>query len=301
MQIPAGMDHGHYTYSALPARTGRRWSHGGWVSAYVVLFLEHWEFLPPDGALRDPRLVGEFGSFHPDFRNWTQREYGLRIGIFRVIEALREAGIRPCIAANAMAVERLPQMVRLFEDWGCEWLGHGIAATRMMHSKMSRDEQAAHIAQSLDVIARATGRWPQGWVGQDWGTTPDTFDLLAQAGVRYCLDLPNDEQPYALRTSPVLVSIPFFPEWDDVQCQWLRFVEPRMHAQITCDALTRMAQDCERHARHSVFSVSIHPWVSGMSSRVRALREMLGRLREVPGVGWTSPGALAQEWKEQHL
>ncbi|HYF19966.1 MAG TPA: hypothetical protein VEA40_19015 [Ramlibacter sp.] len=293
------MDHRHYDYSALPARGGRRWAQGGWVAAYAVLFLEHWEFLPPEGAVRDPRLVGEFGSFHPDYRSWTQREYGLRLGIFRVIEALREAGIRPCIAANAMAVERLPGLVRTFQDWGCEWIGHGISATRILHSRMPREEQARYIAQSLDAIERATGRRRVGWIGQDWGTTPDSFELLAQAGIRCCLDLPNDEQPYWLNTTPPVLAIPYSAEWDDVQCQWLRFIEPRAHAQLACDALGRIAQDCERQSRPAVFNVAVHPWVSGMPSRIRAFREMLAGLRGVAGVWWTSPSEIAREWESE--
>lgn len=87
------MDHAIYAYSALPRRPAWLWPQGAGLASFVVLFLEHWEFMPLDGALRDPRMVGEFGSFSPDYRSWTQREYGLRVGIFRVIEALREAGM----------------------------------------------------------------------------------------------------------------------------------------------------------------------------------------------------------------
>ncbi|HEX2547045.1 MAG TPA: hypothetical protein VHL79_19335 [Ramlibacter sp.] len=300
MTLPAGMDHRHYAYSPLPTRRLPRWRQGHWMAAYAVVFLEHWELLPPEGALRDPRLVGEFGSFYPDYRSWTQREYGLRIGIFRVIEALKEVGIRPCIAANAMAVERLPELVEVLNAWGCEWVGHGLAATRIMHSKMPRSEQAAHIAQSLDALQRATGRRPQGWISQDWGTSPETFELLAEAGIGYTLDLPNDEQPYRLLTQPGLLSIPFSAEWDDVQCQWLRFVEPRAHARLAGEAFERMARDCEAQSRPAVFNVSIHPWLSGMSSRVAALRGMLARLRAVPGVWWTTPGDIHREAREWH-
>jgi uncharacterized protein with von Willebrand factor type A (vWA) domain len=104
------MDHTHYTYSALPHRP--REGHGAsGVQASVVLFLEHWDAEPVPGTVRDPRFVGEFGSFSPDYRSWTQREHGLRVGVFRVLDALAEAGIVPAVAANARAVERLPALV----------------------------------------------------------------------------------------------------------------------------------------------------------------------------------------------
>jgi len=286
------MDHTLYDYSALPSRAPHGDGQGGVLSAYAVLFLEHWEFLAPAGALRDPRMVGEFGSFTPDYRSWTQREYGLRVGIFRVIDALRAVGIRPAVAANAMAVARLPALVRTFNDWGCEWVAHGLAATRMMHADTPRAEQQEHIGASLEAITRHTGQRPIGWVSQDWGTSPETPGLLAAAGLRYTLDWCNDDQPYWLRTQPALLAVPLSAEWDDVQCQWLRHVEPRAHAELALTAFERLRLECAQHRRHAVFGLSLHPWVSGMPSRIGALRSLLGRLRSHTDVAWTTPAAI---------
>ena len=292
------MDHSLYAYSALPQRPACPWPAGQGLAAYVVLFLEHWELLPPEGSRRDPRMVGEFGSFTPDYRSWSQREYGLRVGIFRVIDALRAAGIRPVIAANAMAVERLPGLVAQFQDWGCDWLAHGLAATRMMHSNMPLDEQRQHIAASIAALAHATGVQPLGWLSQDWGTTPDTPQLLAEAGIRYTLDWCNDDQPYALTTTPSLLSVPLSAEWDDVQCQWLRQVSPRDHADLAVAAFDRLHRECATHQRAAVFGLGLHPWLSGMPSRIAALRSLLARLRAYPNVHWTTPGALLQHVPE---
>jgi peptidoglycan/xylan/chitin deacetylase (PgdA/CDA1 family) len=243
-------------------------------------------------------MVGEFGSFTPDYRSWSQREYGLRVGIFRVIDALKTAGIRPVIAANAMALDRLPGLVRLFQDWGCDWLAHGLAATRMMHSGMPLDEQRQHIAASIAALAHATGVQPLGWLSQDWGTTPDTPQLLADAGIRYTLDWCNDDQPYALTTTPSLLSVPLSAEWDDVQCQWLRQVSPRDHADLAVAAFDRLHRECAMHQRSAVFGLGLHPWLSGMPSRIAALRRLLARLRAYPDVHWTTPGALLQHVPE---
>jgi len=289
------MDHTLYTYSALPLRQTGALLDRPALSAYVVLFLEHWDFEPPPGGLRDPRFVGEYGSFHPDYRSWSQREYGLRIGIFRVIDALQEAGIRPVIAANAMAAERLPQLVQRLNDWGCEWLGHGTAATRMMHSEQSPEAQFAHIQGSLDTLARVTGQRPRGWLSQDWGSSPVTYELLVRAGLDYTLDWVNDDQPYWMtpcQDGARLLSIPLSSEWDDVQCQWLRNMEPRAHAALAAAAFERLANECREHQRPAVFGLPLHPWVCGMSSRIAALRALLAELRQRTDVLWTQPGIL---------
>ena len=288
------MDHAIYAYSALPGRPAYRWPGGSGLASYAVLFLEHWDLLPPAGSLRDPRMVGEFGSFTPDYRSWSQREYGLRVGIFRVIDALRASGVRPVIAANALALERLPGLVALFQDWGCEWLAHGVAATRMMHSDMTQDEQRQHIADSIAALAHATGVQPLGWLSQDWGTTPDTPQLLADAGIRYTLDWCHDDQPGWLHTTPALLSVPLSAEWDDVQCQWLRQITPRDHADLTVAAFDQLHRECALHQRAAVFGLALHPWLCGMPSRIAALRSLLARLRAYPDVHWTTPGALFQ-------
>ncbi len=286
------MDHDLYDYSALPMRAAGPPGLAHGLSAFAVLFLEHWELSPPADALRDPRLVGEFGSFSPDYRSWSQREYGLRVGIFRVIDALREAGIRPVIAANAMAVQRLPGLVEIFRLWGCDWIAHGLAATRLMHGDMPLERQRASIEQSMDAIESCSGQRPIGWLSQDWGTTTDTPRLLAQAGIRFTLDWCNDDQPYWMRTDPGLLSIPLSSEWDDVQCQWLRHVEPRAHAAMASEAFNRLRTECATHQRGAVFGLALHPWVCGMPSRISALRHLLNELRSHCDVHWTSPHAI---------
>lgn len=283
------MDHSLYGYSAMPKRPVARAGDAPRLSAFAVLFLEHWDAVPPPDALRDPRFVGEFGSFSPDYRSWTQREYGLRVGVFRVIDALRENGICPAVAANARAAQRLPQLVKIFNDWGCEWIAHGGSASAILHSRMPLAQQREHIESSLDGLADCTGQRPLGWLSQDWGTTPETYGMLARAGLRYTLDWTNDDQPYWMTTQPPLLAIPLSAEWDDVQCQWLRNLEPRAHASLTLQAFERLRAECDQHRRHAVFGLPIHPWVSGMPSRIAALRTLLAGLRAREGATWTQP------------
>lgn len=280
----AEVDHALYDYSALPWRATA--GDTGVLHAFVVLALEYWELCPPSDAIRDPRMVGEFGSFFPDYRAWSQREYGLRVGVFRVLDALQAAGIQPVVAANALVLPRLPRLVTYLRDMGCNWIAHGIAATQIMHSGMTQAHQEHAIAQSIAAIEHATGRRPLGWLGQDWGSTPQTFELLARAGMGYTLDWCNDDQPYWLKTQPPLLAIPLSAEWDDVQSQWLRQLEPRAWATLALEAFERLCLECASQRRDAVFGLCLHPWLSGMPSRIQALRDLLLTLRRNPGVRW---------------
>ena len=89
MTIPnKGMDHELYDFSAMPTRGLMPWPDGARMAITVLLHLEYWELQPPEGSVRDNRFTGEYGFYYPEYRPFTQREYGNRIGIFRVLKAL---------------------------------------------------------------------------------------------------------------------------------------------------------------------------------------------------------------------
>lgn len=291
------MDHSLYRYSALPERTPVPLAPR--LHVYTVLCLEHWDFEAPEGSLRDPRFVGEFGSFNPDYRSWTQREYGLRIGVFRLIDALLEAGIQPVVAANSMVLPRVPQVMDALKQSQAQWIAHGVAATRLMHANMSLAEQREHIVSSLEALKAHTGQAAQAWLSQDWGTSPHTFGLLADAGIRYTLDWGNDDQAYWMTPSGAsqqqLLAIPLSSEWDDVQGQWFRPIEPSQHARQIFQAAQRMRNECQAHQRSAIMGLGLHPWVWGMPSRITYLRQLLTQLNQLGGVILSTPQQIYEQ------
>jgi hypothetical protein len=119
--------------------------------------------------------------------------------------------------------------------------------------------------------------------------------LLAEAGLRYTLDWCNDDQPYPLLTEPPLWAVPLSAEWDDVQCQWFRHLEPRDHAALALQAFDRLRQECAEGGRSAVFGLPVHPWVTGMSSRIGAFKRLLSELRSREGVQWSLPSEILND------
>lgn len=238
-----------------------------------MLHIEHWELQAPADAHRDPRFSGEYGSFNPDYGTWGQREYGNRVGVFRVLDALDRHGIRASVALNSSAAERYPQLVRECSARGYEFLGHGSHANRMLTSGMSEDEERTFISDALDTLERVTGVRPRGWLGQDYGESQRTPALLAAAGLDYVADWPNDDQPYPMNAGKPLISLPAQPEWDDVQLLWLRRIAMNCYPDIVDDAFETLYGEGGR-----VFCLGLHPWMIGQAHRVKYLRTALQRI-----------------------
>lgn len=293
--LPAGMDNPWYDYVPYPKRPKLNWPRNARVAFYVVLHLEYFELLPPDGTVKDSRFTGEFGVYHPDYRTWTQREYGNRTGIFRVLDVLDRYQIRAGVAVNAMAAERYPFLMEQFKKRNYEIIGHGVSANRMISSKMSEAEEKAEIATSIAAIEKATGTAPKGWLGQEFGESQRTPKLLADAGLDYVLDWPNDDQPYPMHVGDgrKFVSMPNQPEWDDVQQLWLRRINTTRYPDLVGDAFELLHQEGGQ-----VFNLSIHPWLMGMAHRIKYLDEALRRVERFGNVWQATPGEVARHYRE---
>ena len=165
-----GMDHEYYDWSPLTKRGTLRWPANARVALCVIVNLEHLEWSPPQGSYQSPTIAGGRGPRpFPNYLRFSHREYGHRVGVFRVLEVLEKHGIPPTVAMDALTAENYPYLVRYCMDRGCEIIGHGISASRTITSAMLEQEERQYIQTSLDALKRATGNSPAGWLGPEYG------------------------------------------------------------------------------------------------------------------------------------
>lgn len=292
-----GMDHEIYPYAPMPRRSPLRWPDGARVAFWVLLHLEYWELAPPADAVSDSRFKGEFGNFSPDYRTWSTREYGNRIGIYRLLDLLGRYGIKVTVAVNSQACMRYPRLMEEIKSRDWEVVAHGISANRMISSQMSEEEERSFIAESLDTIEREFGQRPDGWLSQDFGQSHRTTHLLADAGLSHLLDWPNDEQPYLTTTEPAMVSIPNPVEWDDFHLLWTRHLPMPRYPEVVQDAFDCLYE--EGRSSGLLFGLGIRPWILGMAHRIRYLDEALKRITGREGVWQATAGEIAREFRKQ--
>src|SRR6516225_9622404 len=183
-----GMDHLHHAFRTLTEAPRFAWPDDARIAFTVTLILDYWELNPPADASRDPRIVSPLGAFFPDWLTWSQREYGVRVGIFRVLDVLDRFGVTPSVALGAAAAKRYPELVDELVRRNACFLAHGTYATRRNSSRMSEAQERAFITESREAVHAAAGEAPLGWSGQDFNQSDRTPALLAEAGFSYTTD-----------------------------------------------------------------------------------------------------------------
>ncbi len=285
-----GLDHDHYDWSPISSRPTRDLPGGARLAVSVMVVLEYLEWQPPEGAITGRELPGGLGVQlpFPDYAKHTHREYGHRVGIFRLLDLLERNGIPPLVAIDAMTVQRYPWLANHVHERGCELVGHGISLSRMISSRMSEDEERAYITESLDTVAGVTGERPAGWFGVEYNQSPRTPALLAAAGVRYVCDWVNDEQPYPMHVpSGELWSVPLLLTADDAHALADRRVPIDRYCRSLVESAEVMAAEGGRH-----LFVVLRPWLSGQPFRARQLAEAFRSIMAMDGVVACRPGDL---------
>jgi peptidoglycan/xylan/chitin deacetylase (PgdA/CDA1 family) len=289
-----------HLYSSIIQRPPLAWPGGARVAFVTLISAEYYELQPPANAFIPPNVPGGFGyAPYPDVRAFSQREYGNRIGVFRIIEALRSRQMPATVATDANVARRYPAMIDEFRKLGWEIAGHGISATQVISDKMNEDRERTYIAESLDAVERAGGVRPRGWHGPEYGESLRTPALLAEMGVRYLLDWPNDEQPYVMNTpAGEIVSIPMALELDDVVSCHHRRISSSRWRQAVSEALDQLSADAKSgRARHLV--LNLHPWLIGQPHRIGYLEDVLDDVRARSDVWVTTAAELVESYLNQ--
>jgi hypothetical protein len=292
-----------YDYVPLPQRGVLRWPEGMRVALIVTINLETWDLVKdtdqPYYAGGPSILPDLLPGNVADFPNYSWREYGQRVGVWRLFEMFDALEVKPSCTINAVTALRRRAMVDAALERGCEILAHNYEQGELL-TTMAFDpaREAAVIARSLEVYEQACGRKARGWLSSSLRGTLNTAGILAGHGLSFYCDLMNDDQPYMLRTAQgPIVSIPYSNEINDFTLLTRRNHTTDEFRDILIEELSVLHEEGARTAR--IMNVGLHPHVSGRAYRVRALREFLQFARTLPGVWFARRDEIA-DWYLQH-
>ena len=283
--------HGRYAYSPLGRRPSFRWPNGARVAVYFALGLE--EYSVGEGLTEN--LVP--GGSHPDVLNTSWRDYGNRVGAWRVLEAFRAQRWPLAILLNSAVCESAPDLVSACQSQGSEFIAHGYSNSDTL-AGLSEAQEADYVRRVAQQIRAATGTAPLGWSSPWIAETPHTPDVLQECGYGYLLDWCMDDQPVWLKTrSGRILSVPYSQEINDSSAIIGRQVSATEFSEMIVDQFDELcaAQD----GQAVVMSVIVHSFITGQPFRLRALRRALAHIQASREPLWiTQPGAIAAAFRQ---
>ncbi len=288
MTTPDPAGHGRYAYSALPDRPVYDWPEGKRLAVYVALNLETFDFGSGLGAELAP------GGPQPDVLNYAWRDWGNRVGAWRVRDMLDGLGVPASILVNSRLYRDCPGLIEAFRARGDEIVGHG-RTNAERQGTLSEAEERALIAEATGILTREEGRAPAGWLGPWISQSRTTPDLLAEAGYRYLLDWCHDDQPtwFATRGGGRILALPYPQELNDIPAIVARKDTGRQFAEAIVDGFDEMLEQSAQAPL--VMGIALHPYIVGQPHRLRPLRQALAHIAARREDVWiTTAGAIAE-------
>jgi allantoinase len=275
-------------YSAIVDRPRLTVPDGGRMLVWVIVNVEHWsmERAMPRTVLSPP--MGQ--PMQPDLPNWAWHEYGMRVGFWRIHDALKNLGIIPTLAINGAVCESYPRVAHAALESGWEFMGHGYVQGPM-HALENQQEA---IMQTVNAIKAFTGKAPRGWESPGLTETSQTIDYLAEAGIEYVADWVFDDQPVWIPATPrPVLSVPYSVEINDIPMMLLQSHSASEFYDRGVAQIDRLWQESETIPR--VMAISVHPYITGAPHRIAEFERLLSYVKSKPGVVMQT-GAEINDW-----
>ena len=284
-------DNTRFDYSAIIRRPALRWPNNARVAFWVAVNIEHFKIDRPGTAMHP------FPGIIPDVYNYAWRDYGVRVGIWRLMGVLDRLGLKAGVLLNSDVCGHYPVIVEECVKRGWEILGHGMTNSQFL-AGMSEDQERDVIRTVVRTIKEATGKAPRGWLGPALAETFNTPDLLAEEGIAYVCDWCNDDQPYEIKVRKGrLLSVPYGIELNDIP-MFLEFkATPDEFRQAICDQFDQLYAEGAETGR--VMCIALHPFIIATPWRIKYLEQALQHVLRHTDVWVTTPGEIA-DWYTKH-
>jgi allantoinase len=276
-------------YSPIVDRPPLRWPNGARVAFWVIPNIEYFRY-----DLKSPAALNPVSAeWIPDTINYSWRDYGARVGVWRMMATLDKHDIRATVALNSDVAVHYPQIVEAGLARGWEFMAHGITySVRLVD--LSAEDQRKTIRESIDVVSERTGTTPTGWLGPGLALTYESLDILAEEGIEYVGDWVNDDQPYQFTVpNGPLLSMPYPLELNDILIFTYSYKDGPQFLQMVKDQFDTLYAEGAENGR--VMGLALHPYIIGQPQRNRYLDEALAYIRQHEDV-WFATGSEIVDW-----
>ncbi len=288
-----GYDHDLYPWSNMHQRAPIHWPDGKSVAVWLCISLE-WFPITPGGPHKAP---GHMVTPYPDYRHYTARDYGSRVGVWRILDAFEQAGVKASFATNAAIAERYPELITAIQQGGHEIIAHSTDMNGTIDGSLGEEAERALIGDAMSRLEAATGSRPKGWLSIARQQSFHTLDILKNEGLSYCCDWVNDELPY--RFTNGLIDLPLNHELSDRQIITVQQKSAESWAESMTDAFDWLSGEAEREGGGRMLPIHLTPYIMSLPYRIGALEKLLAEFANRSDA-WFAPGCdIVAEWEKQ--
>lgn len=282
-----------YAYSPYNNRPKITWPNGARVAFWVAPNIEFYEIDPPVHPTRS-----DMSRPPPDVQFYAHRDYGNRVGVWRMMEVLDRYGVRASVSLNVAVCEHHPEIIEacVKRDW--ELFSHGVYNTRYQYA-MSEAQHRELIEDVADTIKKHSGQSLAGWLSPALSNTEHTLDLLAECGVLYTCDLFHDDQPQPVKVRKGrLISMPYSLEMNDIVVyHQINSSPPRQYSEVIKAQFDQLYEEGADNG--TVMCIPLHPFLVGQPHRIGPFAEALEYITGHDGV-WVTTGREIAQWYYEH-
>lgn len=289
-----GYDHDLYAWSNLHERKPVAWppqdGKPKGVAVWVCIDLEWFPITPEDKPFRAP---GHMQTAYPDYRHYTSREYGTRVGFYRLLDALAKAGVVASIAVNGAIADRYPRVIADIVAAGHEIIAHSTDMNGTIATSLDEADERSLIQRSLDSLEKVSGVRPRGWLSIARSQSWNTVRLLKEAGVDYCCDWVNDELPWRFNNG--LINLPLNHELSDRQIVTVQQHSAESYAQQMTDAFDWLSREAKQGGGR-LLPLNVTPYIMGLPYRIEAFEQLIADLAARPDAWFARGDQIIDAW-----
>ena len=268
-----------------------KWPGNKTLAVWIAPNIEVWHYDLPGGTAISPNVTNRV----PDVINYAWREYGMRVGLWRVADVLDAAGIKASVALNSAICETFPKAMEQMKKRGWEFMGHGTTNSENL-AGLAPEKEREVIQHVLKTIEQSTGKKVRGWLGTGLTQTYNTLDILAEEGVTYCGDWNSDDQPYPMKVKKgKMISIPYCMEINDLPLFLRKNYTGEQYYKSLIDQFDTLYADSGKHSR--VMGIPLHPMITGQPLRIKYLQQAIAYIKKHERVWFATAGEIVDAYE----
>jgi allantoinase len=277
-----------FPYTPIIGRPHLKMPNDERIAVWIGLNIEYQDF-------NEPVLTVRFDmSPPPSPHGYGWFQYGLRVGVFRIMDILDDHGMRASVPLYSEICNSYPAIIEEGNNRDWVWLAHGTRGRVNPHDFDDPDEERAFLTQIVEDITNGTGKAPNGWLGPALVESYNTPDLLAELGISYVCDWVADDQPFALKVeSGRMINVPYAVDGlNDMRLLGTMFTGED-YSRIIIDQFDQLYEDGTTNPR--VMGIPIHPFITGQPYRAKHFRRAIEHIASHEDVWLTTSDEIA-DW-----